>query len=335
MPEPIEVEFVNREDVFTILGEMRSGARDTRILLIKGAEGMGKSWILRRVQLQNPKLPSTLVDLALSYGQDPQELVRGLKGQIAGVDWTEVDRILDQADQGYRIDFQGYNQVKLLEIIITHFGLDDLRTICFNLNMDLDDLPGEGKTGKARELIFTMSRQPEGLKTLVEELRRVRQNIPWAGVMAPDGKKALHLPGADDNQAKDLQLERLADTFVTALRPFTRKTPALLLIDTYEKATKPVRDWLLNLFMPSIRQGVLAGVLVLVAGQEVPEFNRDWRLVVESTELKGLPRTDIRKYWVELREQPERTLAFAIRYSGGIPSMLAQMADIGENSSQS
>jgi hypothetical protein len=275
------------------------------------------------------------MDLALQYGQDPIELVRGLKDQISSVDWTAVDNLLAESDAtSYPADFPGYNQVKLLKLLTGHFSLDELRTLCFNLGMDLDDLRGEGRSGKARELILFMGRRPNGLATLVSEIRAERPSILSDEGGMVNSEAAIFLPGSDDKRGKQLQLQKLAEAVVNALHGFTSERQVLLLLDTYEKCTKSVVDWLGQYFLPLIRQGNLAGLRVVIAGRELPQFDREWRMVVATTELLGLPEPAIREYWIMRRKQSEIDLGFVRRYSGGIPLMLAQMADIADQSSK-
>jgi Archaeal ATPase. len=328
MPELFEVEFVNREEELQRLRDMCAGKHEARILLIKGEEGIGKSWILRCAYHEHRHLPAALMDLALQYGQDPVELVTGFKEQIIGVDWTGVDQVLAESEAAsYPVDFQGYDQVKLLQRITSYFSLDEMRTLCFNLEIDMDDLGGEGKTGKARELILYMSRRTSGLDMLVGEIRRERPNLPWDELSMLSSRATVYLAGTDDTRAKGLQLQRLAEAVVHALNTFTPEKPVLILLDTYEKGTKSVVQWLGQYFLPLIRQGELAGLLVVIAGQEVPTFDREWRIYVNTTELTGLLEPAIREYWVLRRKQPETALEFARTYSKGIPLMLAQMAD--------
>ena len=45
---------------------------------------------------------------------------------------------------------------QLRELIIQGFGREELRTLCFDLDVEYDDLPAEGRSGKARELIIYM-----------------------------------------------------------------------------------------------------------------------------------------------------------------------------------
>jgi hypothetical protein len=41
----------------------------------------------------------------------------------------------------------------LREILSERLSLEEIRTLCFDLGIDYDNLPGEGKTAKARELM--------------------------------------------------------------------------------------------------------------------------------------------------------------------------------------
>jgi len=43
--------------------------------------------------------------------------------------------------------------VRLHKILEDRFSVEDLRTLCYGLEIDYDGLPGEGKSGKARELV--------------------------------------------------------------------------------------------------------------------------------------------------------------------------------------
>jgi len=83
---------------------------------------------------------------------------------------------------------------KLHQLLTEHFNLEDLRTLCFELNVDYDDLPGEGKTAKARELVILLygdSRVSELLKIGCEK----HSYVPWADVLTADGATPTCLSG--------------------------------------------------------------------------------------------------------------------------------------------
>ena len=61
----------------------------------------------------------------------------------------------------------------LHRFIAGHFDREELRTLCFNLGVDYDSLPSEGKAGKARELILWVGRRRE-FDQLLATLRQSR-----------------------------------------------------------------------------------------------------------------------------------------------------------------
>ncbi len=68
--------------------------------------------------------------------------------------------------------------VEMHELLDEHFAEDELRTLVFNLHYDYDNIPGETKSGKARELVLLMDRENR-LKMLVSECRRKRPSVSW------------------------------------------------------------------------------------------------------------------------------------------------------------
>ena len=48
---------------------------------------------------------------------------------------------------------------RLHQFIVAHYSLDELRTLCFDLDANYDDLAGEALSGKARELILRLHRE--------------------------------------------------------------------------------------------------------------------------------------------------------------------------------
>jgi formylglycine-generating enzyme required for sulfatase activity len=65
------------------------------------------------------------------------------------------------------------DRAKLRELITACFDEEELRTLCFDLEVDYDDLRGEGRAGKARELVVYFERRGR-ISELVAYCRRVR-----------------------------------------------------------------------------------------------------------------------------------------------------------------
>jgi len=77
---------------------------------------------------------------------------------------------------------------QLHQLIDQHFGLEDVRQLCFELGIKYDDLRGEGLSARVRELILLMGRTGR-LPDLVAKAQEHRSYISWPPV--PDD---LQLP---------------------------------------------------------------------------------------------------------------------------------------------
>jgi hypothetical protein len=63
------------------------------------------------------------------------------------------------------------------------FNLEEVRTLCFDLGVDFDNVAGEGKSARIRELILQLARRDE-LPRLIDLVRQERPNAVWTGVPA-------------------------------------------------------------------------------------------------------------------------------------------------------
>jgi ATP/maltotriose-dependent transcriptional regulator MalT len=66
----------------------------------------------------------------------------------------------------------------LRQTLTARFSADELRTLCFDLGIDSENLPGEGKAGKARELLLYLERY-DRIPELIECCRQSRPDVPW------------------------------------------------------------------------------------------------------------------------------------------------------------
>ena len=72
----------------------------------------------------------------------------------------------EEAKEQYKIDFSRslhyqyeVSQQRTLRALVDHFNMEELKTLSFELGVDIDALPGEGRRGKARELVVFMTKQ--------------------------------------------------------------------------------------------------------------------------------------------------------------------------------
>ncbi len=75
----------------------------------------------------------------------------------------------------------------LHDILATRFDKEELRTLCFRLGIDYDDLPAEGRENKARELLRRFNYR-DNVPTLVETGKKLRPDVEWPQLAAPDAR---------------------------------------------------------------------------------------------------------------------------------------------------
>ncbi len=111
---------------------------------------------------------------------------------------------------------------RLHRLLIEHFNLEELRTLCFDLDVNYDDLGGEGITAKARDLITVMLRQNR-LVELTYKLQILRPNDDWPNVEALSPDERLDWTTATEMQS--------AADYLTAVRHYCASLPYLSLHD--------------------------------------------------------------------------------------------------------
>jgi hypothetical protein len=113
---------------------------------------------------------------------------------------------------------------QLRRILTNHFSERELNTLCFDLGIDYDSLPGEGKTDKARELISYLERRNLVLK-LVQTGKCVRPDISWNTISR--------------GQSEWLHREVDQDLFCDAILKFhAEEKVVVFLLDEFDSVTR-------------------------------------------------------------------------------------------------
>ncbi len=76
--------------------------------------------------------------------------------------------------------------VTLQKLLAEHFSDDEMRTLTFHLGIAYDDLPGDGRKGKARELVLLMERKRQ-LRERCLTLNEIRKMKRLQKSLAPVG----------------------------------------------------------------------------------------------------------------------------------------------------
>lgn len=97
--------------------------------------------------------------------------------------------------------------VQLRQTLSSRFDLEELRTLCHDLGVDFDDLPAQGKSNKARELVAYLARRNQ-LGRLLQVGQAQRPDIPWS---------QIELPAAPATPITEELISRLHENRVEAL----------------------------------------------------------------------------------------------------------------------
>jgi hypothetical protein len=81
-------------------------------------------------------------------------------------------------------DAQWKGLVQLRQVLSSRFDLEELRTLCHDLDVDFDDLPAQGKSNKARELVAHLARRNQ-LGRLLEVGQEQRPDVSWSQFTLP------------------------------------------------------------------------------------------------------------------------------------------------------
>lgn len=80
---------------------------------------------------------------------------------------------------------------QIYDLLIQGFSGEELKTLCFKLNINYDDLPAQGRSAKALELVRFMARDNR-LQTLVAVGAELRPNLAWPDLNSAALAEAMH-----------------------------------------------------------------------------------------------------------------------------------------------
>ena len=94
---------------------------------------------------------------------------------------------------------------KLLRAINDSFSIDDLRDLCFELQLDFENLPGSAKKDKARELIIHFDRRKR-INVLVATFCELRPNVDFESIVLDEMDALLdRIPAKIEARAEDIE----------------------------------------------------------------------------------------------------------------------------------
>jgi hypothetical protein len=280
------------------------GHRAQRILLLQGAEGMGKSCLVQRLrhECRQRQLRTALLDFRSSAPLDqPDQVIRQLRTEIGGV----FARQLEQVETQIRQDFASVAAAPLLMNWLGGGGPAPAGGHRINLSGQVEvggDVVGGDKITIANPTI----------------------------VLNPNG-------GFDLGQAE--AQTRRSTAFRAALAAALATEPLVLFIDHFEKASTEAKLWLRQHILGLHLEGTGNGtdgfdkLWIVAAGRSVPlqEETASWRDRLQLQPLAPFPNDIIAAFWVEKRGRRAEDIPVIARVSAGIPGLLDIMADNDED----
>lgn len=122
---------------------------------------------------------------------------------------------------------------------------------------------------------------------------------------------------------------RITDAFLVCLQSLVQGGRAVFLLDTTDLAPESAITWLVNNLLWRVRNNELPGVLMIMAGREVPDLDQSWNNAVAKTGLDLFTDDHIDEFIIKrgLIGRPNISRETLMLFSRGHPGMLGKMAD--------
>ncbi len=288
--------YINRPETEEFLGELEGTLRldGARLFHVWGVGGVGKSTVLLKAR---EKLAGRMLAAEVSFGategiEEPIGLMEALAKNLISDDWGAIDT--SEFTKLIRLRQDTLN--KMTEDPAEKGTTEERKKSMIQLFLNLG-------TGAAKNLLG---------EEVGKDLDEIKGQIS-------DGTTALLLEGEDwlrkhRTTKKDKELQSLIlkpiPTLTTAFSRLLRgqNKPVLLMLDTYEKATQEVDEWLWRSLLANQDVGSegLGNTRILVAGRNcLTEEREGWRKLQQDrgcVRVLGLDRFDLKQTQTYLQD---------------------------------
>lgn len=348
--------FVNQEK--KLRGFQKLLQPDTRqaVMLIEAPKDMGKTWLVGKMQQDSSTAyPAVYLDFRhpreIHEIQDYLGLLRLLRNKLNAPAYfgpfnATVNSLTD-AQSGTA----NTGLATLRRNLETYFSLEELKTLCFDLNITYDNLPGDTLTAKSRELI-NYSQRNGRISALITLCAEQRTQVDWWLGLEVYRETAVSVtittttdaPIADNNAPLRLETDAerrrayrlLNDAFFECLATYMRdRQQIIFLFDSVEDAPPEAIRWLLEEFLVQLREGKIADVVVIITGRKTPDLtDLNIKHLTVATNLEPFTEDYVREYFEQRRKITGLDWRTIVLTSGGIPGALAMMADHASTTKQ-
>jgi hypothetical protein len=125
---------------------------------------------------------------------------------------------------------------ELHRTLIDGYDLEELRTLCAQLGVNFDDLRGEGRQAKARELILWFQRRGklDELDAIIQEVRRARQMQAGTPSQPPQSVQTMLVDESEDMHLADQKQKEQTNEFKSQRRATVRGIPQALIVPLHK-----------------------------------------------------------------------------------------------------
>jgi len=124
-----------------------------------------------------PTVVQVLTQLLTRLGEESIEAVKTRSREKETEAWISI-QVVDAPSE--KKATEQVDLVKLRQDLTDHFNESELRDLCFDLDVDYESLPGEGKGDKARELVAYFERRGRTCE-LADLVKRLRPHVSEEG----------------------------------------------------------------------------------------------------------------------------------------------------------
>lgn len=136
----------------------------------------------------------------------------------------------------------------------------------------------------------------------------------------------------DDNNSEHVKRLLITRAFLTGLQDYLKSVKKLLVFffDDFEKADFETAEWFMKEFLPKIFGA--QKLLIVLAGRQIPELNRNWRNFFQKIELDRFSESIIEQYLQKLgisgeEAEPLIKTYSSSRYIKGIPKRISECVE--------
>ncbi len=287
----------NREWVDKACEDLLQPDCQKRILLFSGESGIGKSTLLEIFQ---SKLSSKTCYLSIDF-QDSSIDICKIFCQIGYcLGWSNLPNFIEQIDALQVVSYTqaslGSRLITLFETLPHYFSNEDIATLCFKLGIEYDDLPGQGRKSKMRELVKHLDYRAQ-IPEFVEICRQERPKVSFFSEQFHTIEDRIRIALCADQESC---WATLTDAWVKDLKLFDRLM--IIALDTCEEAVTEVQNWIGGSFLSKVAR--IDKIRVLLAGQNLPNpKNSEWEPWCESYDIDGVQEV---RYWLPIVEAENR-----------------------------